>query len=308
METRRLEFFLDLVETKNYSETAERMYTTQGNVSKQIRALEKELDTQLFDRSHRRIRLTAAGEQILPFARTIVENEKQMEKGLLAFLNREKSMLKIYAIPVMSQYRVTELLAGFKKEYPGILVQLAEAEKKSLRSSLDEGSCDVIYTRNFEEDKEDEYENIFLEYDSFAAVLPKDHPLSGKARISLEELKGESFLLLDEQTGLLQKVLEMCRSAGFEPEIAYKGNRIETILGMAASKMGVAVLMEKTVSEERIPGIRKIPLENTVQSMLVFERKKKKRHTRALEAFWNYVSGCNARTIPEWNNMDGKEN
>ena len=102
METRRLEFFLDLVETKNYSETAERMYTTQGNVSKQIRALEKELDTQLFDRSHRRIRLTAAGEQILPFARTIVENEKQMEKGLLAFLNREKSMLKIASLTSLS--------------------------------------------------------------------------------------------------------------------------------------------------------------------------------------------------------------
>ncbi len=186
----------------------------------------------LFNRSHRRIELTEAGKQILPYAGIIIENEKQMERTLGNFLNREKSVLKIHAIPVMSQYRVTELLAGFKQEHPGIGVQLAEVEKISLRGSLEEGLCDVIYTRNFQEEREEGYEKVILEYDRFAAVLPGGHSLYGRDRIALEELKGEPFLLLDEQTGLLQRVRQMCRSAGFEPEIAYKGNRIETILAM----------------------------------------------------------------------------
>ncbi|HIR12471.1 MAG TPA: LysR family transcriptional regulator substrate-binding protein [Candidatus Choladousia intestinavium] len=108
-------------------------------------------------------------------------------------MNREKSVLKIHAIPVMSQYRVTELLAGFKQEYPGIGVQLAEVEKISLRGSLEEGLCDVIYTRNFQEEREEGYEKVILEYDRFAAVLPEGHPLYGRDRIALEELKGGAF-------------------------------------------------------------------------------------------------------------------
>lgn len=76
MDTKRLEYFLDLVETENYSETAERMFTTQGNVSKQILALEKEWDVSLFDRSHRKIRLTEAGSAILPHARQVLEAER----------------------------------------------------------------------------------------------------------------------------------------------------------------------------------------------------------------------------------------
>ena len=102
-------------------------------------------------------------------------------------------------------------------------MQLAEVEKISLRGSLEEGLCDVIYTRNFQEEREEGYEKVILEYDRFAAVLPEGHPLYGRDRIALEELKGEPFLLLDEQTGLLQRVRQMCRSAGFEPEIALQG-------------------------------------------------------------------------------------
>ena len=61
MDIHKFEVFLDLAKTLSYTETAERLFTTQGNISKQILALEKELDTKLFERSHRTIKLTEAG-------------------------------------------------------------------------------------------------------------------------------------------------------------------------------------------------------------------------------------------------------
>ena len=347
MELRRLEFLLDLAETENYSETAERMFTTQGNVSKQILALEKELETELIDRSHRKIRLTPAAEQILPNVKNLLEEEKKM-KAILAELKTEHGqILRIQAIPVFAQYHVPELLARFKAQYPQIKVQITETEKKQLEKNLEEGECDVIYTREIlvqgknqdmtpvkenspldgrtgrqtkgirESEKEgsetekkseqaccekeryekggpaccehDHYEKVTAALDRFVAVLPKSDPLAGRKKISLSELNDRSFLLLDEKTELFSQAQRLCRRAGFEPRVAYQGVRIDTILAMTASGLGVSLLMEQTIPEKKDQGIVTVALEETCESRLVFVRKKSRKTAPAGKVFWEFL-------------------
>ena len=347
MELRRLEFLLDLAETENYSETAERMFTTQGNVSKQILALEKELETELIDRSHRKIRLTPAAKRILPNVKNLLEEEKKMKTVLAELKTEHGQILRIQAIPVFAQYHVPELLARFKAQYPQIKVQIAETEKKQLEKNLEEGACDVIYTREIlEQEKKqdmtpakennpldgkngtqtkeirgrkkegnetekkgeqechekeryekgglvscehDHYEKVIAALDQFVAVLPKNDPLAGRKKISLSELSDRSFLLLDEKTELFSQAQRLCRRAGFEPRVAYQGVRIDTLLAMTASGLGVSLLMEQTIPEKKDSGIVKVALEETCESRLVFVRKKGRKITPALNAFWEFL-------------------
>ena len=285
MDIRRIKYFLSLAETGNYTETAERMYTSQGNVSKQIQAMEKELDTLLFDRSRRRIRLTETGEMLLPYARQIVQLYDEMEESVHSMSSAEELILRIHAIPVGASYQIPKILSGFRKAHPEVQVHFKEMEKAYLNDNLEEGLCDMIFTRSFPEE-EVQYDKCPIARDRFVAVMSREHPLSGKTLIRLEELAGSPFLLLDEKTGLLGQVTDLCQEAGFTPKIAYKGVRIDTILGMVENNLGVSILMEGSVSKD---SVAKIPLAVTRESELAFLRVRKRKHSKAGKQFWQFL-------------------
>lgn len=295
MELRRLEYFLDLSRTGNYSETAERMYTTQGNVSKQIAALEKELGVLLVDRAKRKIRLTEAGEVLLPYAEQLIQTEAKMRDVLHRLQSEKEAILRIGALPSFAQYGVAELLAVFQSEHPAIQIDINECEKTSLLQRLQEESYEVIYTRLLDEtwQKSSQYEKIVVGRDHFAAVLPLQHPLCRKktkagSKIDLKELKNEKFILLDEKTELFKSVYQLCINAGFSPQVVHKSVRIDTILGMAAAGMGVSILMEKSIPKELRSRVRILPLECTVESELAFVRRNGPMG-EALRKFWRFL-------------------
>lgn len=295
MELRRLEYFLDLSRTGNYSETAERMYTTQGNVSKQIAALEKELGVLLVDRSKRKIRLTEAGEVLLPYAEQLIQTEAKMRDVLHRLQSEKEAILRIGALPSFAQYGMAELLTVFQSEHPAIQIDINECEKTSLLQRLQEESYEVIYTRLLDEtwQKSSQYEKIVVGRDHFAAVLPLQHPLCRKkteagSKIDLKELKNEKFILLDEKTELFKSVYQLCINAGFSPQVVHKSVRIDTILGMAAAGMGVSILMEKSIPKELRSRVRILPLECTVESELAFVRRNGPMG-EALRKFWRFL-------------------
>ena len=295
MELRRLEYFLDLSRTGNYSETAERMYTTQGNVSKQIAALERELGVLLVDRAKRKIRLTEAGEVLLPYAEQLIQTEAKMRDVLHRLRSEKEAMLRIGALPSFAQYGVAELLAVFQSEHPEIQIEINECEKTSLLQRLQEECYEVIYTRLLDEtwQKSSQYEKIVVGRDHFAAVLPLQHPLCRKktkagSKIDLKELKNEKFILLDEKTELFKSVYQLCINAGFSPQVVHKSVRIDTILGMAAAGMGVSILMEKSIPKELRSRVRILPLECTVESELAFVRRNGPMG-EALRKFWRFL-------------------
>lgn len=298
MELRKLEFLLDLAETENYSETAERMFTTQGNVSKQILALEKELGAELIDRSHRKISLTPAAKAILPNVKNLLQEEEKMRAVLEEQRSGAGQLLRIQVLPVFVQYHVPELIARFKAQYPQIKVQIMETEKRQLEQNLEDGKCDVIYTREMVDEEEELLRNrkgkacdekLTAAYDRFVAVLPENDPLGERTEISLKELEDRHFLLLDEKTELFSKAQKLCLRAGFEPNVAYQGVRIDTILAMTANGLGVSLLMDRTIPEKKEEGIIKIALKETCESRLLFVRRKGRKGNPAVNVFWEFL-------------------
>ncbi len=289
MTIERIQYFLDLVETLNYTETAENFYTTQGNISKQIIALEKELEVTLFLREHRSITLSPAGVVVLPLARTLYEDYRQMLKALHPFKDKEKQTLSICSIPILSHYNVPEILSEFTRIHREIKLDIKEVETINLLPALDNGTFEIAWTRLLTACG-DKYEKVVLDYDELAAVLPEHHPLASRNSISLSDLENETFLQLDENTNQFQLFHRLCREAGFKPNIGYTGTRLENILSFLSSGMGVSVLMRRSVKTLREQGIVIIPLEKTVSSELVFLRLKKKTHSSACQAFWKFLN------------------
>lgn len=105
MDIHKFEVFLDLAETMNFTKTAERQFTTQGNISKQILSLETELDVKLFERAHRKIELTEAGSLLLPYVKNVVEQYHAMQEVLETYTQENNLSLNILTIPTMINYQ-----------------------------------------------------------------------------------------------------------------------------------------------------------------------------------------------------------
>jgi Transcriptional regulator len=147
----RLRIFIDLAKTLNYTETAENLYTTQGNISKHILALEKELSVSLFNRSHRKISLTREGEITLEYAKKIISESNELQSKLLAYQDEKNSNIQMYTIPTMPNYKSFALISEFLKSYPQIHIQLREEESQNLFTALNSRQCEMIFARTFTE-------------------------------------------------------------------------------------------------------------------------------------------------------------
>lgn len=287
MDIHKLKAFIDLTQTLSYTETAEHLFTTQGNISKQILAVEKELGVELFYRKHRKIQLTEAGKITLPFAQEIVEQFERLQETVNDYKEETNLLLHIYTIPTMPSYHGFEEITNFLKVHPEVKIQLTESESFELFPTPLEGRNHIVFARKFDENP-DIWEWLRTEQDQFVAVLSKEHPLAYKKELELTDLAQENFLLLGKETNLYQPVIDLCHQVGFEPEITYEGTRIDLILTMIASRLGITIAMEKSVVNLLNDKVVAIPVTPNRISSLCFVRKKGT-NGKASDMFWRYL-------------------
>lgn len=285
MNLQKLQVFLTLCETLNYTETAERLYISQGNVSKQIMALEKELGVQLFDRSRRHIKITKEGQVVGTYARRILDNYQQMTAELSQLQKDKERKLLLHGIPSMPFYAIISEIAGFKKRHTNFEVSVEEEEADVLLDNLLKHKCDIIFARQFNNKLPKEVEMLTIDQDRWVVVLPSQHPLARKESINLKELEGEKFLQLSEKTQLLQPLLDLCHAYQFDPKITYKGNRINLIIDFIENDLGLSLMMEKMVRPFEGKQIIWRPLDIETESLMVL-MKLKTNKSEAVQQFW----------------------
>lgn len=288
MDIHKFEVFVDLAETLSYTDTAERLFTSQGNVSKQIMSLEKELDTQLFVREHRTIHLTEEGVATLGYAQKLVATFSDMIYALAQQKQRAAHEVTIHSIPSISNYRAFTMITEFHRLHPDIFVHLIEDEANQLVRCLDEGKTDMVFMRQFISTPTD-YEMIKIEKDRFAAILPLDHPLAHEKMLTIDQLANEKFLVLGKETNLLDQIIKLAQQSGFTPDVIYEGHRIDLIMKLVEQKMGISIMMEKSALEVPHKKLAIIPLDLVDISELCFVRRPGK-HSLASDLFWDYCS------------------
>lgn len=294
METKRLECFVHVADTGSYTEAAELLFTTQSNVSKQVLALEKELRVQLFERTARRAKLTAAGQALLPRAQALLSAQEELFQTMAAY-NGEQAPLRLFAIPVMGIHGITEAIAGFHREHPAIQLQVTESESVDLLHELEAGRCDVAYMRLRELDA-NHFDTLVVMEDRFVAVLPAGHPLSGRREIELVELSQDAFLQLNEKTRMFGEVRQLCRQAGFEPQVLFTGDHTDNILDLVSKGMGISILAGQAVQRRQTDGLAVVPLQCSWRSYLAFVRLHQAERTPAAGLFWRYLHRLYPRT------------
>lgn len=266
MNIQSLKYFLAIDKYKNFSKASDELSLSQSSLSKHIKALESELNCILFDRSTKYLELTEAGVVFKKYAIKAMENHTEMLLDIKK-LSKCKHKLFLGYMPVISQYKFSNIIGLYTNKFPEVELNLKESEHNDIIEMLTKKEIDLALLRS-ETILDDLFEKVPLVTDELVLVVPKSHPLSNKKYISFSSLTNERFILLGEKSGVYDTCVNEARKAGFELNISCLNSRIENILGLVSAGLGVSLIMKKAVDVFKNDNIQIILLKERIKSTL----------------------------------------
>lgn len=228
IELRHLRYFLAVAESAHFTRAARRLHVTQPTLSQQIRQLEGQLNLPLFDRIGRRVRLTAAGELLLPHARRVLRELEEAQSALGELHGLERGELKVGIVQTVNACVIPEIVADFSAAHPGIRVACSELAVEDIELGLESGGLDLGISFLPPTRKSLAGEKLFME--ELVAVVPAAHPFAKRRQLRLRELAAEPLVLLANRYCTRQLIDRAFAGAGLQPEAQVEMNSVETIL------------------------------------------------------------------------------
>jgi DNA-binding transcriptional LysR family regulator len=254
-----LAVFHAVAEEKSISKGAERLLVSQPAVSKQVGELERNIGTPLFDRLPRGVRLTAAGELLMGFARQIFGAVGQAERAMEELRGLSRGRLSVAAGTTIGVYLLPEIFVRFRQEYPGIQMHMEIANGEVIRNRLLEGAVDVGLTEV--EIDDDRFESVAFMKDRLVAIAAPNHALAGKRSIKPAELCGYPFVIRETGSGTKSLVERALTERGLSVKAVMSLGSTEAIKRAVAAGVGVAIVSSLTVGLElQIGRLIKLPV------------------------------------------------
>ncbi|HUV35768.1 MAG TPA: LysR family transcriptional regulator [Patescibacteria group bacterium] len=261
MEFRSLKYLLSLSERGSFTAAAKDHYVTQPAVSIQLRKLQDELGTVLFEVRGRDVHFTRAGEIVLEYARRFSELDGEMHRKLADLEELRSGRIALGTIDAASIYVLPDVYSHFQRHYPGIDIHIEIAATVPLLRKLREGEIDcLVGTLPVEESDDLE---VFPIYDeSLVVIAPPGHPLARRRRLTAGDLARHAFISFREESITRRIIERVLVGKGVTPKISMAIDSPEAIKNLVSSGIGLAILPERAVRDEIADG-RVVPLRIT---------------------------------------------
>jgi DNA-binding transcriptional LysR family regulator len=241
----RLPAFRALARHGSFTAAAEALSYTQSAVSQQISALERETGAALVERDRKRARLTEAGEILLAHADAILGRIEHAERELSAYVQARSGRLRVAAFESAGAALVPMAVQGFHRRYPEVELNVVQMEPEEASARLESRQLDLAVVYDLDPPTgalSQELELTYLFDDTYAAVLPKRHPLAREGAVELGQLADDVWINTTERDLCHEIILRACRDAGFEPRVAFEVDEIATSQALVAREAGVTLL------------------------------------------------------------------
>jgi DNA-binding transcriptional LysR family regulator len=291
MDTRQLQAFCAVVEKKSFSQAAEQLGVTQPAVSLQVRALEQRLGQSLLDRSGRRVEPTEAGRRLYRSAQRMLALEEQLLDEVSADDGRLTGTLAIGASTGPGAHLVPLLLCDFQREHPDLHVALSIWDTQTVIDRVADRQLELGVVGALRRHRSLEFEPLVR--DEIVLAVPPGHDAAG-GTISLDELKEETLIVMQEGAGVRQVVEEELRRAGLrlrgvEPKVEL--GLQESVKSAVAAGYGVAFISRTAIEGELAAGrLAAAQVEGVEPARQIYiVRARGRSATRAAEAFLSFA-------------------
>lgn len=258
VELRQLQYFLAVADRLSITEAARDLQMAQPALSQAITKMERQLGAALFDRSHRRLRLTAAGATLVPEARQLVSRAKVLH-ATVGRGGSERTYLRIGCIASAVSGLLPRVLPPFLAARPAVAPVVLEMGQRAQVSALRDGAIDVGICRMFAGDGD--VDLVRLADEPLYCLLPARHPLAGAPAVELGDLADDDMVCFPRDLAPVahDTIISACVRAGFSPQITQEAGNDQSIFGIVACGLAIAMVPEST-TRLRIDGVVHRPL------------------------------------------------
>ncbi len=241
MNLRDLQYLVALAEHRHFSRAAEASFVSQPTLSTQIRKLEDELGVALVERTPRKVLLTEAGREIIPRARAVLAEIREIRAIAQRTLDPESGSLRLGIFPTLAPYLLPHLVPKLRAQFPRLELLLVEEKTDKVLEMLREGTLDIgLLALPLHEDS---LKTQLLFEEPFVLAVPEDHPLARRtAPLTVADLEDQSLLLLEDGHCLRDQALELCQLAGAGEKLGFRATSLETLRQMVAANVGITLL------------------------------------------------------------------
>lgn len=290
MADRRMQVFHTVANVLSFTRAAEMLHMTQPAITHQIRRLEEELDTRLFDRTNNRISLTAAGEEVQAYAARIVDLHREMAESVKAMTGAHTGLVTLGASTTIGEYMLPGLLGDFRRQFPEVQVQLTVANTDAIVAMVSDNVIDLGIV-------EGEVSNQALRVepchrDELVAIMPPEHALAGQDVITPEALLQDQFIQREAGSGTRAVIGRWLADNALDEDrldSAIELGSTEAIKGAVQAGLGISVVSRATVAKElALHGLEARQLQPALVRSFYFVRQRQKFRSNMMEELFAF--------------------
>ncbi len=256
MKLHQLKYLVAIVENNfNITTAAEKIYTSQPGISKQLRLLEDELDMKIFERSGKQlIGLTALGEDVVKHARRALQEVENIKRISQDKNKVESGSFSLSTTQTQAKYVLPEVFKRFHARYPNLQIDIQHGSPEQIREQLDKKQIDFAIASDNTPLPSDVVKIPCYHWDR-VIVFPQDHPLGDLTRPTLEDIAKYPIVTYKEPTVGESSLVRSMRAKGLKPNIVFTARDADVIKTYVRNGMGIGIIASMAFNPQSDPDL-----------------------------------------------------
>jgi DNA-binding transcriptional LysR family regulator len=262
---------------------------TQPAVTFQIRQLEEQFNTRLFDRTHNKVTLTDVGRNVYEYSDRILNLYEEMTRSITDMTGDVSGAVTLGASTTIAEYMLPVMIGKFKEKYPEVNINLRESNTEDIVSLLENNDIDLGIVEGEVNNK-----NLLVEeckLDSLVVIMPNGHPLAGREHVRVKDFVSYPFISREHGSGTQQVITDYVEKHGNGEllNICFELSSPEAIKGAVEAGMGISIVSKSTITKElKLKALTAVELEPALERPFYFVRQRYKFKSRAADQLLSF--------------------
>lgn len=290
MSDRRLQVFHTVAGVLSFTRAAEILNMTQPAVTFQVRQLEEDFKTRLFDRAHNKISLTEAGELVYRYADNILSLYAEMNTSVKEMTGDKTGLITLGASTTIAEYMLPGLLGDFQRNFPDAQVRLKVANTDAIVAMVADSSIDLGVVEGTVDNQQLLVEDC--QPDELVAIVSTQHQYANRKSLQAVELAQVPFIQREDGSGTRGVIMRYLRENGLDEgqlNCPFELGSTEAIKGAVESGIGISIVSRATIEKERrLDTLKAIPLDPPLFRQFSFVRQRQKFRTHLMDELFEF--------------------
>ncbi len=283
--------FCEVARQKSFSRAAETLFMTQPGVSNHIAQLEEQVGCILLKRAKGAVELTKEGRAIYKYADRILQKATELEEVIKSSKDNPFPRLRIGTTPVYSSLIMPHIINSFQSAYPQVVVQLDVGSSRELEKKLSQRDKDIVIVAN--PGITSKFQALSLAKEELVVITPKDHGLSGKDAVTIDDLANYPLILREDGSATRKLVLSSLKAKNINVSVLIEVQSTDFIKEWVLQGRGVSVVIRRAISAREKNSFGVIPFKDPLFLEIAMLCHKSMCHDPWIQRFTRQVKNFN---------------